>query len=54
MNYKNITKEDKLELYALGNQGAKGNVTGSKPFIWQGEYRQLYEAWEKKKGMSQE
>jgi diazepam-binding inhibitor (GABA receptor modulator, acyl-CoA-binding protein) len=43
-----------LELYALFKQGTQGDVSGSRPGMLDIKGRAKFDAWEKKKGLSQE
>ncbi|MBJ8344517.1 acyl-CoA-binding protein [Antrihabitans sp. YC2-6] len=46
------SNDDLLSLYALFKQGSKGDVDGKKPGRFDMVNRAKYEAWEKKKGTS--
>lgn len=48
------TNEEKLELYALFKQAKFGDNTTAKPNIFDPKGRAKWDAWEKKKGLSQE
>lgn len=41
-----------LELYGLFKQASSGNVTGSRPGMFDVRGRAKWDAWEKRKGMS--
>ena len=43
-----------LNLYGLFKQSTKGDVTGSRPGMLDMKGRAKYDAWESRKGMSQE
>ncbi len=43
-----------LELYALFKQATVGDVSGSKPGVFDLKGRAKFDAWEKKKGLSSE
>ena len=43
-----------LELYGLFKQASAGNVTGSRPGMFDVRGRAKWDAWEKRKGMSAE
>ncbi|OQX68146.1 MAG: acyl-CoA-binding protein [Sorangiineae bacterium NIC37A_2] len=43
-----------LELYALFKQATVGDVSGSKPGVFDLKGRAKFDAWEKKKGLSPE
>lgn len=43
-----------LELYALFKQGTVGDVTGSRPGMFDMKGRAKFDAWEKKKGLPKE
>ena len=43
-----------LRLYALYKQGSEGDVTGTRPGMFDFVGSAKYEAWEKARGMSQE
>ncbi|MCL4103853.1 UNVERIFIED_CONTAM: hypothetical protein GTU68_029170 [Idotea baltica] len=55
---KDLTKrpsnEELLKLYALFKQGSKGDVSGSKPGMFDIKGQAKYKAWQKVKGTSQE
>lgn len=44
------SNEDLLELYALFKQGSDGDVTGSRPGMFDLKGRAKYDAWASKKG----
>lgn len=43
-----------LELYALFKQGTQGDVTGARPGAFDFKGRAKFDAWETKRGLSQE
>jgi diazepam-binding inhibitor (GABA receptor modulating acyl-CoA-binding protein) len=43
---------NQLELYGLYKQATSGNVTGSRPGMFDVRGRAKWDAWEKRKGMS--
>ncbi len=44
----------KLDLYSLFKQGSSGDVTGSRPGMFDPVGRAKWDAWEKRKGMSKD
>lgn len=46
--------EELLELYALFKQGTQGDVSGSRPGVLDFKGRAKFDAWEKKKGLTQD
>lgn len=49
-----LNKDQKLEVYALMQQGSKGDVEGDRPGILSPIERAKWDAWEKLKGTSKE
>uniref|UniRef100_A0A7S0WQC6 ACB domain-containing protein n=1 Tax=Chlamydomonas leiostraca TaxID=1034604 RepID=A0A7S0WQC6_9CHLO len=50
----NISNDEKLELYALFKQSTVGDCNTSRPGIFDQKGRYKWDAWDKKKGLSQE
>lgn len=50
----NTSNDDKLSLYALFKQSTVGDVNTARPGIFDPKGRAKWDAWEKKKGLSQE
>jgi len=48
------SNEELLELYALYKQGTEGDVTGSRPGMFDLKGRAKWDAWSTKKGTSKE
>ena len=48
------SNDDLLELYALYKQATAGDVTGSRPGIFDVKGRAKWDAWSEKKGTSKE
>jgi diazepam-binding inhibitor (GABA receptor modulator, acyl-CoA-binding protein) len=48
------TNEELLELYALYKQGTSGDVSGTRPGMFDLKGRAKYDAWAGKKGWTQE
>jgi acyl-CoA-binding protein len=44
----------KLDLYSLFKQGSSGDVTGSRPGMFDPVGRAKWDAWDKRKGMSKD
>jgi acyl-CoA-binding protein len=51
---KKPSNDDLLELYSLYKQGSTGDVSGKRPGMLDMVGRAKYDAWAKKKGMSQD
>lgn len=49
-----LADEKKLEVYALFKQGSVGDVNTARPGMLDFKGKAKWDAWEKKKGMSQE
>lgn len=48
------SNDDMLELYSLYKQGSQGDVSGKRPGALNMVARAKYDAWAKRKGMSQD
>lgn len=49
-----LSKDQKLEIYGLMQQGMHGDVTGDRPGIFSPIERAKWDSWEKNKGMPKE
>ena len=49
-----MSNEDKLEFYALFKQGTVGDVNTERPGMFDMKGKAKWDAWEAKKGMSQD
>lgn len=49
----NQSNENLLEIYALFKQATKGDASGSRPGMFDMKGRAKFDAWAKKKGMSE-
>lgn len=50
----NLSNEDLLDLYGLFKQATVGDVSGSKPGMFDLKGKAKYEAWSSRKGLSKE
>jgi diazepam-binding inhibitor (GABA receptor modulator, acyl-CoA-binding protein) len=48
------SNDDLLSLYALYKQGSSGDITGSRPSVFDIKGRAKFDAWAKVRGLSQE
>ena len=53
-NLASLTDEKKLEIYALFKQGSIGDVNTARPGMLDFKGKAKWDAWEKKKGMTQD